>query len=388
MKLILILFIAMAGLGLFEMGRHWLIRRRVPIRIHINGSRGKSSVSRLIAAGLKGGGVATLAKTTGSAARIIFPNGREVPVRRRGSPNIREQLRVFRLAASAKAEAIVLECMAVRPDLQWICEHRIVNATIGVITNVRPDHLEVMGPRLEDVAESLAGTVPRGGKIFTAERTFAGVLRRKAESLGSEFHLSDPNTVTAAELEKFAYVEFADNLSLALDVCMAAGVAREAALQGMWLVKPDLGALLPCRVLDGGKEINFLNLFAANDPDSTAFVWEHLGLDEKENETIALINIRSDRMRRSKDLAPLFEKRVRARHYVLIGEMTGIFEDILVRGGVPKGKIVDLGEKSATKIWEHLLRLTQERSNVVGIGNIGGVGVALLDLIELKEKSS
>ena len=52
MKLILILFLVMTALGLFEMGRHWYMRRRVPIRIHVNGSRGKSSVARLIAAGL------------------------------------------------------------------------------------------------------------------------------------------------------------------------------------------------------------------------------------------------------------------------------------------------------------------------------------------------
>ncbi len=388
MKLILFLFLTLTALGLFEMGRHWYMRRRVPIRIHVNGSRGKSSVARLIAAGLQAGGVATLAKTTGSAARIIFPDGREMPVRRRGAPNIREQLRVFRRAARVKAEAIVLECMAVRPDLQWICEHRIVHATIGVITNVRPDHLEAMGPRIEDVAESLSGTVPRRGLLLTAERPHANILRRKAESLGCEFRITDPSGVTKEELSRFSYLEFADNLSLALDACEAVGVPREKALEGMWEVKPDLGALLPCRINDGGKEIDFLNLFAANDPESTAFVWEHLGLDSKEDETLALINIRADRMRRSKDLAPLFEKRLRAHRYVLIGEMTAIFSDILVRGGVPREKIVDLGDHSAEAVWDRLLALTDQRSSVVGVGNIGGVGVALLDLIEGKERAS
>ena len=47
-------------------------RRRlatIPIRIHIAGTRGKSTVTRMIAAGLRSGDVKTLAKTTGSEPR-------------------------------------------------------------------------------------------------------------------------------------------------------------------------------------------------------------------------------------------------------------------------------------------------------------------------------
>ena len=40
-------------------------------RIHVNGIRGKSSVTRLIAAALREGKVKTLGKTTGTAARTI-----------------------------------------------------------------------------------------------------------------------------------------------------------------------------------------------------------------------------------------------------------------------------------------------------------------------------
>ncbi|MCP4550117.1 MAG: poly-gamma-glutamate synthase PgsB [bacterium] len=386
MKLILLLFLVLIVMGTFEMVRHRLVRRRVPIRIHINGSRGKSSVARLIAAGIQTGSLRVFAKTTGSAARVIFPDGREVPVRRRGAPNIREQLRIFRLAAAAGSDVIVLECMAVRPDLQWTCEHQIVGATHGVITNVRPDHLEAMGPRIDDVAESLSGTIPRRSKLFTAEEKFTNFFEAKSRKLGTEFIYPDPNTVTREELAKFKYVEFAENVALALAVCESIGVEREAALTGMWDVVPDIGALIPCKVREGDKEIDFINLFAANDPESTAFVWEHMGLPQTVEKNIALINIRADRMRRSKDLAPLFSERIEAHRLVLIGEQTEVFADILRREGVDRTKIVDLGGRSAEEIWTRLLELTDEQSNVVGIGNIGGVGVRLLDLIDSKEQ--
>ncbi len=382
MTLIVLLFVLLAALGIAETVRHRLVRRRVPIRIHVNGSRGKSSVTRLIAAGLRGGGVRTFAKTTGSAARVILPDGREIPVRRRGAPNIREQLRIFRRAANEKAEAIVLECMAVRPDLQWVCEHQIVASTIGVITNVRPDHLEVMGPRMQDVAQSLAGTVPRGSLLITAEDDYAELFAAKAKSLGARFVQSDPASVSEDDLRGFQYVEFAENLALALAACEAAGVDKARALAGMWTVKPDIGALLPYRWHEGDTDIEFVNLFAANDPESTAFVWEHLGLPEHEDEAIALINIRADRMRRSKDLAPLFGDRIRAAYYLIIGEQTDVFAEILRRRGVPAAKLVAMSGRNASAVLAKVVQLGGPRVRLVGLGNIGGVGVDLLDLVE------
>src|SRR6476660_4712029 len=68
--------------------------KRIPIRIHVNGTRGKSSVTRLIAAGLRAGGIPTCAKTTGTLPRMILPDGSEYPVYRPSTPNVLEQLRI------------------------------------------------------------------------------------------------------------------------------------------------------------------------------------------------------------------------------------------------------------------------------------------------------
>ncbi len=94
--------------------------RAIPIRIHVNGSRGKSSVTRLVAAALREAGIRTVAKTTGSKARLILPDGSEEPVIRLGGPNIGEQVGILDRARRLGAEAVVMECMAIRPDLQRI----------------------------------------------------------------------------------------------------------------------------------------------------------------------------------------------------------------------------------------------------------------------------
>ncbi|HPF34479.1 poly-gamma-glutamate synthase PgsB [bacterium] len=382
MKLILLLLVLLTGAGVWETVRHRVVRRRIPVRVHVNGSRGKSSVTRLIAAGLQAGGVRTCAKTTGSAAMFLHVDGSESPIRRQGPPNIREQLRVFRQAAQERAEAIVIECMAVRPDLQRVCEHSIVGATHGVITNVRPDHLEVMGPSMEDVATSLAGTVPRGTALFTAEGTFAPRLERRARRLGSSFHRTDGSGVDDAAMAGFRYVEFPDNVDLALDVCQAVGVDRATALRGMWDVTPDVGALSRVALPAPGKTLEFVNAFAANDPESTLAVWRRLGLDARPEEAVVLFNNRADRLRRARDLAPIFgDGGLAAAKVVICGQATAQFVD-LVRRRVPRDRLVDAGSRDAEALRDLLVEVCPERATVVGVGNIGGVGMRFLDLLE------
>ena len=65
--LLLILFV----LGLLESYNHTYYLNKIPNRIHVNGARGKSSVARLIASGIRESGSKVLAKTTGSSPRII-----------------------------------------------------------------------------------------------------------------------------------------------------------------------------------------------------------------------------------------------------------------------------------------------------------------------------
>jgi gamma-polyglutamate synthase len=77
----------LAGLGLalvfllgylvMERARHRRQLARVPTRIVVNGIRGKSSVTRLIAGALRGDPRrVVVAKTTGTAARFIYPGER------------------------------------------------------------------------------------------------------------------------------------------------------------------------------------------------------------------------------------------------------------------------------------------------------------------------
>ncbi len=105
-------------------------------RIHVNGIRGKSSVTRLIAAALREGKVKTLGKTTGTAARILVNHRKDIVVPRKEA-DIVEQKRILDSYRNAGYKAVVFECMAINPIYQNYLESKIMHSTIGVITNIR-----------------------------------------------------------------------------------------------------------------------------------------------------------------------------------------------------------------------------------------------------------
>jgi len=53
-------------------------RSQVSCRVHVNGIRGKSTVTRYVGAVFREAGYHTFGKTTGTAARILRPNGSDL----------------------------------------------------------------------------------------------------------------------------------------------------------------------------------------------------------------------------------------------------------------------------------------------------------------------
>ncbi len=375
--------ILLLALGVVQQVIHRRNLRRLPIRIHVNGTRGKSSVTRLIAAGLRAGGIVTCGKTTGTLPRMILPDGTEYPVFRPSRPNVIEQLRIVRTALTYQARALVVECMAVQPHLQALSERKLIRATHGVITNARADHLDVMGPTEADVALALAGTIPPGGKLFTAERkhlaVFAAAARdRKAElvAVGE----AEVAAVSSNELAGFGYVEHAENIALALRVCAEFGVDRATALAGMWRALPDPGVMSTHEIDFFGRRLYFVNGFAANDPESTERIWRiALDMFPQVERRIALFNCRADRADRSKSLGEACVQWPPADHYVLMGTGTYIFARSATRAGLDSRKLHFAENYAANEIFEAVVSLAGASSLVMGMGNIGGSG---LDVVQ------
>lgn len=368
-------------------GLHWAYRLRcdllkIPIRIHVNGTRGKSSVTRLIAAALREKGIITCAKTTGTLPRMILPDGSEYPVFRPSGAKLSEQARIVSMAASYHAQALVMECMALQPRLQWLSESKLLKATHGVITNARADHLDVMGPEEKDVALALAGSTPIRAKLFTAEARHLQILKHAADDRETQFvHIGreEINALTDEEMEKFSYVEHKENAALALRVCLDLGLDRDTALRGMWKASPDPGALTIHPIRFFGRQIIFINGFAANDPESTERLWNMAiqrfpGVEKR----IAILNCRSDRPLRSQQFGEACAQWSPADHYLLIGSGTYFFARSAIPRGIEAKKLMFAEHQSDNDIFETIVELSGRSCLVMGMGNIKGQGLSLV----------
>ncbi len=370
-------------LGAFEVFKHRRNLSRIPIRIHVAGTRGKSSVTRLLAAALNEAGKRTAAKTTGTLARMILPDGREVPIFRPSGANIIEQLRVISTTNRMRCDAIVIECMALIPELHWISESKMVRATHGVITNARADHLEVMGPQETDVARALAGIVPPKAKMFTAERQHLDIIEHACKDRETELFAvteAEVEAIAKEDLLGFAYTEHAENVALALKILADLGIDRQTALRGMKKTRPDPGALTEHEVHFFGRTLSFINAFAANDPTSTQRIWNLSKQNHPEiDKTVAVFNLRADRPHRTIQLVRETSIFSDADDVVLMGSGAYTFARVAASAGIDASRIVYAEQERIEDVFEKIIGVCSDSHTlVVGMGNIGGQGLDLV----------
>jgi poly-gamma-glutamate synthase PgsB/CapB len=255
-------------------------RRCVPLRISVTGTRGKSGVTRLIAAGLRESGVRVLAKTTGSKPVLIFPDGSEKEIPRAGPASICEQVRLVRLAAQTGADSLVSELMSIGPECLAAESRRILRPTILALTNVKLDHLEAMGRRKNDIARALASAFPERADIFIPKEEVYPVFEESAERITSRLHRVTPSAAVKGDGEggPLPLDEFEPNIRLALAILESLGVCRDTALRGMGRTAPDFGSLRVWKTEYGSppRSALCLSAFAANDPESSAAVLQKI----------------------------------------------------------------------------------------------------------------
>ena len=376
------LVFALCIAGILEHQFHLKSLSLIPLRIHVNGTRGKSSVTRLVAAGLREGGLRTFAKTTGTAPRVIDSEGKDRIIHRLRLPSIGEQVRLLRYFSVQKPDAVVIECMAVQPQYQWIAEHKMVKSHIGVITNVRPDHLDEMGPTEEDVAHSLCNTVPVNSVLITGEDQKPDILREVAKQNSTRFIKSDESSIQKKELDGFSYMEHPSNIAVALDVCKQVGVNRSTALKGMHKVQPDAGALVAWNLDIDNKNVRFVNGMAANDPVSTLQIWNFISerFVTDEETTCIFFNSRDDRPVRTRQMIELTFEKIKPDYFFIRGDKVKKIIDTFGKTYL-KTSIDIIGLEQPLEDVISSLKNLPNKSLVYAIGNQVGAGQEILENI-------
>lgn len=348
------------------------------LRIHVNGTRGKSSVTKYIAAGLSSAEPAVMAKITGVSPSIISSGIVQV-LGRKGVARVQEQFYVIRLAARRGFKKLVLECMSISPELQQL-ESRFFKPHYYVITNIRDDHREEMGISLKQQAESICNAIPRNCTVVTNEKVFLDLIRQKAAEKGCSVIVPDKNNIGYEE--KLPFGVFPENLALALKVCKLAGI--DSKQSETFILKSVENEKLPYQIVStGNKEFSFLNAFAVNDVASTESFIEYwkkkLNLDDKYS---VLLNTRADRPLRTDQLTSWISIKSRDIDRVLVcGSHARRASLNLKKSGLDKKKIFLLKNKDLNDLKNNLDKYFGDASFIVGLGNIGEQGKKIMEVL-------
>ena len=367
--------------------------RRIPLRICVTGTRGKSSVTRLIASSLRESGLCVLAKTTGSKPVAIFPDGREAEIRRRGLPSVLEQKRILRSGAMLGIDALVCEMMGIHPESGYIESIRIIRPQIMVITNVRLDHLAQMGSSKERIGRVFSSWIPEGSTVFIPRDEFYPDSHRLEKERKSKI-IRVPQESYDASLssrEKFPFFEWEENISLALAVAEHLKVSRDEALRGMAKSNPDFGSLRMWKADWGSppRSLDFVSCFAANDPESTESVLSFLreiGVFQGKK-IVGLLSLREDRGDRTHQWLRAFKEDAFSQFSQIY--LVGLHAHAFIRKlrGAKKESFSILKRQSPEGIMRCILEREKGECLLVGMGNIGGAGEALVNYWGQRGKS-
>lgn len=374
----LIVTIILCAIISFLLIEKWLTRRNVeslPLRIHVNGTRGKSSVTEYIGAGIFQAQPDAMAKITGIVPTIIH-NGEERVINRTGVARVQEQVDVIRLAVKSKVRSLVLECMSISPELQKL-ESSFFKPHIYVITNIRDDHREEMGKNIEEQAQSICNAIPGNCTVVTNEVHFLNKIKNTAATRNSIVISSQEiNPVVKNILPSGIFPE---NVTLALAVCEVAGIDRKLAEEG--IMKRISNFDCPLTTIHYKNcEIKFLNAFAVNDIESTHSFINHWQNKIIQNSKISvLFNTRADRPIRT-DLFAEWIARISSSvdQIIITGDHFRRAKYQLLKAGTDK-KIIHTWRVALLKnVKEELFNTVPDGALVIGVGNVGGDGFYIL----------
>ena len=374
------LFLILVLISLFLLISEYLIVRRavnkIPIRILVNGTRGKSSVVKYISAGLRGADKRTLAKITGVIPTIINPDGSEKIIKRIGPVRIQEQFKLIKLAAKNSIECLVLECMSINPELQML-ESKIFRPDIYVITNIRDDHREQMGDT-ENQIHSICEAIPVNSCILTAEKKYLSEIKQATESKNSKLIFVDENELVNNEYES----TFSANIKIAqkvFDILKIENAKSEAGLQK--ILKSDINSFLELRL--DGKKVTFINGFAVNDVQSAEEFLDHWDkILSGINNLNIIFNSRSDRPLRSVLFAKWISSIKILNKVILTGNHIPRTKLELTRNGIDPQRIIVWTRKKTKNLRECVKEIAEHESFFMGFGNIAGDGLRIVNIFE------
>ena len=349
----------------------WYLERlikRIPIRILVNGTRGKSTVVKYLAFILRSNGKPTLSKITGIVPTKFYDDINSEVIKRRGGARVTEQFRIIRDAVKRKSEALVLENMSINPELQKI-ESSVFKPHYYVITNILEDHLEEFGLTPDKWVEAICSAIPANCKVITSDTEHLQVIKKYAHLKNSSvLFCSDEQINDKDELHGL----HPDNLRIAETF---AG-EENLSIKPLYKKLNDIhkNDLVMEKEINGFK-VKLINAFAANDVPSAKKILE--SSKESVKNKFLLFNSRADRPYRTIRFME-WVSTVQADRYFITGDNVGLAKKRLLSAGIENERITLLNPGMCSSMLEVLKQYINDHTVIYGCGNIKNAGFDII----------
>ncbi|MBM3421043.1 MAG: poly-gamma-glutamate synthase PgsB [Bacteroidetes bacterium] len=375
MLIIVVLLATLVSWLLAEAMLHSRRLRRIPIRITVSGTRGKSGTVRDIASVMRLSGLRVLAKTTGTEAAYILPDGTEEPVKRHGITSIDEQIRLVKKASSLGADALVTEIMSISPENHRAETQMILKPDLTVFTNFNPDHIDAGGNTVAATEEVMVCGIAGGATVIVHRNHLSPFIQETVNRAGATLVVA--GTATSLQDEKISgHARFPENTDLVAAAASWLGIDAGITVAGLAAAHHDRGRAEIIEIERNGKRLWFATTFAANDPLSTEEISRHLlkasGIEY--SGVAGLLSFRADRAERTKQWLDYLNRTAATRYQHLF--VTGSHTAIAARR--IKG-ITIISPRDPQTITETLFKILPDRTAVFGLANIAGAGLGLTE---------
>ena len=262
------------------------------IAVLVTGSRGKSTVVRMIHRAMTACGIKAYGRITGVIPRTLTPSG-EVPVLRYSGAHV-EEMRWWIASLPQDAQGVVMENSAVSPELQHLAGAWL-KPSVTVLTNVRPDHQDMWGDGEDNAAKALLKGIPKGSKLVLGQEVSSCPLAMALIDEGKWYVEIAPATLGETSYR-------ASNQSVALTACEVLGLDRDVCLGAIRSLEADLADFSVLKTDRG--ELAFA--FSANDLITTEDLFRSLGW--RMEDVTVLFNHRRDRPERFRVFRPWLDR--------------------------------------------------------------------------------
>jgi poly-gamma-glutamate synthase PgsB/CapB len=343
-------------------------RESVPVRIMVTGTRGKSSLVRILTAGARVAEPATWGKITGDVPTLLLPGGDEV-IRRRAGARLAEQGWLLRKCRRGGVRCLVVEAMTITPELMK-AEARLLLPSVIALVNVRDDHQETLGDDPVLQRRAYLDSLPAQSRVVTRDPALVACLPRTERAV-SGAATDHPDLLAGLAPVQRELVLLAD------EVLAALGLSSAASLQAMAAAARPM-ASAPRRVAWQEGEAVLLDAFSANDTESLDALWAgwrgELGAQAPWSVVLAT---RADRPLRTRRFCAWIAARDDVEAVYVTGSHRHAARALLRKGGV-RVHDIDGARRPLTLLGGTVAAPADgKRTVLVGIGNARGLGLAL-----------